>query len=200
MAPDAPAIPYEDLRGNIADGDVLLFRSKGTVASVIRWATRSTYSHAAMAAWYKDRLMVLESRELRGCRAVPLSAALVAGEILVLRTRGGFTMNRTLAIDEAVARLGGPYGWASILRIALSKLPLALLRRIPVLGRVIPRGPTWSEDDETPSGPRMICSEYVARCYRAGGVDLVPNLADRDTTPGDIARSAALAPVGRILA
>jgi len=36
------------------------------------------------------------------------------------------------------------------------------------------------------------CSEAVSRAWRLAGVDLVPNLADRYTEPGDLARSAHL--------
>ncbi len=36
----------------------------------------------------------------------------------------------------------------------------------------------------------VICSEFVARAFRAGGIDLCPNLDPQETTPGDITNSA----------
>lgn len=189
---------YTEARDRIQDGDVLLFEAKGRVSQVISWATRSRYSHAAMAVWIKGRLMVAESREFRGCRLVPLSAALEDAHAAWFTMMPWGTVDRERVADAALARLGQPYGWLHLVRIALSKLPTKLLRLIPYVGKWIPAGRQWSEDDQEPSGPRMICSEYVAHCYRAGGADLVPRLADRDTTPGDLARSALLGWRGRV--
>jgi len=184
--------PYASVRESIVDGTVLLFRKSGRVAGLIRWATRSTYSHAALAIWIRGRLMVAESRELRGCRLVPLSSVLAGASVARFVPAPHARPDPDALVGAALARLGQPYGWGSILRIALSKLPTSLLRRIPVVGRWIPGGPQWSDDDQSPSGPRMICSQYVAHCYRAAGVDLVPRLSDRDTTPGDLSRSMGL--------
>ena len=39
-------VDYEEVRGQIADGDILLFRRAGIIAA----CGRSVYSHAAMAA------------------------------------------------------------------------------------------------------------------------------------------------------
>lgn len=183
---------YARARDKLEDADVLLFESKGRVAAVIRWATRSRYSHAALVVRVRGRVMVAESRELRGCRMVPLSSALGAARAVRFVPAPWATLDRAKAVDAALERLGQPYGWGTIVRIGFGKLPTSLLRRIPVIGRWIPGGRQWSEDDQDPNGPRMICSQYVAHCYRAGGVDLVPNLSDQDTTPGDLARSGFL--------
>lgn len=192
---------YEAARPLIKDGDVLLFESKGWVAATIRWATRSTYSHAALAVWWGDRLMVVESREGSGCRAVPLSSVIRSSRVSVFRatevpdevpltdrsTALGLPVYRR--VREAVAgyaieRLGQPYGWWSILRDALSRLPVLAL---------FWRRRHYSIDDLEDPGVRVKCSTLVALAWRQGaGLDLVPNLADRSTDPGDLARSAAL--------
>jgi hypothetical protein len=45
-------------------------------------------------------------------------------------------------------------------------------------------------DDDQLDGRAVFCSEAVSRADRlGGGVDPVPNLADHDTEPGDLARS-----------
>jgi len=194
-------VTYREARGRVQDGDVLLFRARGPVSRVIGWATRSRYSHVALAVWIRQRLMVAESRELRGCRIIPMSAALQDARVDRYEPPPWATdFDREMVVDAALARLGQPYGYLHLVRIALSKLPTVLLRRLPVVGRWIPAGRQWSEDDREPGGPSMICSEYVSSCYRAGGLDLVPRLADRDTTPGDLARSAALLFAGEISA
>ena len=35
----------------------------------------------------------------------------------------------------------------------------------------------------------VICSEFVARAFRSGGIDLCPGIDPEDTTPADIAKS-----------
>lgn len=216
MKPQSNFASYGTIRDALKDGDVLLFRgTRGIVGAVIRWATRSRYSHAGLAVWVEvggaRRLMVAESRELRGCRVVPLSAAVAGAVVDVYRPRSwladGLDLERVLG--AALERLGGAYGWGAILKDAAGRLPvlalvqaLGLLRKIPVLGRAldrVPFGRAYSEDDLEDPGARVKCSTYVALCYRAGGLDLVPNLADRSTDPGDLARSAALVPVGELV-
>jgi hypothetical protein len=191
-------VKYSDARSGIEDADVLLFRGRGRFSRLIQWATRSSYSHAGLAVWFSGRLMVAESRELRGCRIVPLSNAIGSATVCRFVPMPWVQVDRERVVDSALARLGAPYGWAHILRIGLAHLPLWLLRRIPVIGKYVPGGRQWSEDDQAPSGRSLICSEYVAACYRAGGVDLVPRLSDQDTTPGDLARSAALGFAGEV--
>lgn len=209
-----PKLEYVKARGLIVDGDVLLFRgSRGPFSAAIRWATRSRYSHAALAVWANvggtERLMVAESRELRGCRLVPLSVAVRGCFVDAYRVSLPVGWDPGRMLEVAVERLGGAYGWAAILKDAVGRLPvlallkgLGVLRRIPVLGRWLDRlpfGHSYSEDDLEDPGGRVKCSTYVALCYRAGGLDLVPNLADRSTDPGDLARSAVLSPLWELV-
>lgn len=201
---------YAEARDTIRDGDVLLFRSKGWVARTIRWATRSTYSHAGLAAWWGEDLMLLESREFRGCRALRLSNALAAGEVHLF-TASPFAdaaLNRRRVVECARVRLGQSYGWKAILQDAVGRLPvlallnaLGVLRKIPVLGGLLARlpwGQAYSVDDLEDPTERVKCSTYVAWAWRMGGLDLVPNLADRSTDPGDLSRSIGLRYVGAL--
>lgn len=204
--PAAPApdlLPYADARPLIRAGDVLLFRSRGVVASLIRWAGRSRYSHVGLAVWVYGRLMVAESRELRGCRLVPLSAAVGAAHVDLYQVQDVGEDSRSMVVAEALERLGAPYGWGSILRMAWSHLPLSLgvvsrlVRRFPLL-RWLPKGRGYSEDDELPPGTHLVCSAYASACWRKAGVDLVRNLADSSTEPGDLARSTRLLMIGEL--
>ena len=47
---------YADVRHEIRDGDLLLFRRRDWLARLIAVAGRSQYVHAAMAGWWSDRL------------------------------------------------------------------------------------------------------------------------------------------------
>lgn len=182
---------YAEARPLIRDGDVVLFESKGPVAAAIRWGTRSAYSHAALVAWWGDDLILLESREGKGTRAVRLSDAVAAkGSSLWLYTaadRYADDLDRGTVVAAARARLGAPYGWGAIVRDVLGRLPLLALAL---------RRSLASLDDDRAARSRVKCSTLVALAYRAGGVDLVPQLSDDSTDPGDIARSLALRCVG----
>ena len=55
-------VKYAQARDQIKNGDVLMYKGRGLVSSVIRWVTHSPYSHAALAAWWNQRLMVMEAK------------------------------------------------------------------------------------------------------------------------------------------
>lgn len=199
MTPAPAPTPYAEARELIRDGDVLLFKARGPVAAVIRWGTRSEFSHAALAVWMRlggtgerDRLMLVESRERRGCRMIPLSSAVKSGARIswFAPREGDGRIDRRPIVAAAIDRLGAPYGWWSIVRDAFGRLPLLSL---------VWRRRQYSTDDLEDPGVRVKCSTLVALAWRAAGVDLVPNLADRSTDPGDLARSAELVGLGEIV-
>ena len=193
----------------VKDGDVLLFEGTGLFARLIRWATRSRrFSHAGLAAWWGEELMVLESREGAGCRAVPAHAALRAARVHLFAVAPWVGLDRAKAVAAARGRLGHAYGWGHVLLDAAGRLPLmalaasvGLLAKVPVLGWLLKRLPfaqAYSNDDLEDPGVAVKCSTYVALAWRAGGQDLVPNLADRSTDPADLERSLALVEVGEL--
>jgi len=59
-------LKYDEIRKQINDGDVLLYKGKGLfrsgfIAAPVQIVTRSDYSHARIAAWWNDQLMVIEA-------------------------------------------------------------------------------------------------------------------------------------------
>jgi hypothetical protein len=172
--------PYGDVRHQIRSGDLLLFRSGGRLlGKMIAAAGRSHYCHAAMAAWWDRRLMALEMVQFRGGRAVLLSNLVAAqpGRIDVYAANAvGGPFSRRKAV-EAMKRIAGrPYGWKAVFCCGLWHMPL-------VRWWLRPDSRDWAD------GTPPFCSMAVARACRAGGVDPVPNLADRLTEPADLARS-----------
>ncbi|NLE38183.1 MAG: hypothetical protein GX621_09190 [Pirellulaceae bacterium] len=173
-------MPYDEARGAIADGDLLLFRGRGLIAT----AGRGVHGHAAKAAWWDDDLFCLEFRAFRGGRAVLLSHLVERwpGRIDVFETN---PQGRWLGYDSAEAtrymrRLTGlEYGWFNVLRVALAHAPVV-------------RWFCSTASDDAPAGERPpFCSQAVVMAERiGGGVDPVPWLADRHTEPADLARSA----------
>lgn len=164
---------------HVRDGDLLLFRRSKLVAHL----GRGVHSHAAMAAWWHGEVFVLEVTPWYGGRAVTLASQVkrYPGQIdlFVANACGTFVhFDRTGAVRAMQQLMGMPYGWGTVARL--------LLRRLP-LGRVI--FPPELVDPLT-LGRGAICSQAVAWATRTGGgVDPVPYLADRATEPADLARS-----------
>lgn len=178
-SPEPRCVLYDDARGQIAEGDLLLFRRRGLISI----AGRGVHSHAAKAAWWDGDLFCVEIREFHGGRAVTLSSQVerYPGRIDVFETNPD---GRWPGYDRAGAarfmrRLAGcDYGWWNLAGAALVHLPwLRLLVRANVNDRNFSRRPPF-------------CSQAVAMAERLGGrVDPVPRLADRLTEPADLARS-----------
>lgn len=168
--------------GELRCGDVLLFRGRSIVARAIGVAGRSAYSHAAMLGIWRGTAMVMEVREFVGGRLVTLDSqvARYSGQIDVFTVRGR-AYYRYQAVDAMLRLAGCEYGYWGVARAALAHLPIVRWRLAP-----------QADDLESWDGSAPFCSQGVAMAMRAGEVDPVPNLADRSTEPGDLARSAAL--------
>jgi hypothetical protein len=192
-----PPEPYGSVRPIVRDGDLLLCSAYDAGSRVIRWATRSLWSHVAIAFRMSeiDRVMVLECVEHIGVRAVPLSDFVTRtssgtkpypGRILLARHRelaanpDHPVMKRMSAF--AFDRLGDKFSSREMLKIALR---IALGR----LGRSIPQ--RIAADDE------YICSEYVARCYEAVGLPIQWD-GQGFIAPADIAADPRILPVAQI--
>ena len=169
---------YADIRGEIAEGDLLLFRRHGLIAI----AGRGEHSHAAKAAWWNDDLFLLEVRALGG-RAVTLSSQVerYPGRIDVFETNpdGRWTQyDRSAAVRFMKRFAGCRYGWVNLV--------LAALLHLPVVRLLVPA----DTDDSALSHRPPFCSQAVAMAERlGGGVNPVQRLADRLTEPCDLARS-----------
>ncbi len=188
---------YAKVRAEVRDGDILLCSAHDRFSKLIRWATHSQWSHVAIAFRIEkiDRVMVLEAVKKLGVRTVPLSTFIARtssgttpypGHILLARHEA-FTDRTTRSRMRRMAafafdRLGAPFANAEgikiLLRILLSRLDVRLPKSL---------GP----DDE------FICSEYVARCLHAAGVE-VPWDGLGFISPADIAADPRVSPVAQI--
>ncbi len=179
MTHDLYLRPYAHARHLIHTADLLLFRASHHLSSQsIAIAGRSIYCHAAMAGWWEQRLMALETREWYGGRAIALSnyVAKLPGVIDVFRA-DLTTGERRAALDAMKDVTGKAYGWGTIWWHSIRMLPVARWFFTP---------PT----DDVANGNLPVCSSAVANAYREGAdADPVPELSDRATMPGDLARS-----------
>lgn len=176
-------VHYGGIRRAIRDGDILLFRGKSWISRVIRRVTRSPYSHAAIVAWWGDRLMVLEAVG-KGIVVSRMSVVVnqYSGKVELWTTDEDLA--RTEVIRTAQRLLGKRYSIYKLIRN---------LRRM-LLGR-----PRHDEADPEAPPDDFVCSEFVSRVWRAGGIDLVADAPDLYTKPSDIARSPRLRKVGGLV-
>ena len=189
MSPPTVEALLADVCGEIRDGDLLAFVGSGWIGGTIAWAGRSQYSHVGMAAWWGDELMCLELREFRGGRAVTLASQVArGGKIDVYRPDVERYPEFVAAAAVAYMRrfAGRNYSYLGVAKLVAVRLPY--LRR---------RYTTDLNDSlRATDGLPAFCSWGVNDAYQhGGGVDPVPNLAGRDTEPGDLARSKFFRPV-----
>jgi uncharacterized protein YycO len=177
--PKGRSLEYSENRQEIRTGDVLLFQGTSAVSRFIRWGSKSPYSHAGLALWWNERLLVVQSAS-RGVEILPASTAVERydGQVdwwqpkIATRARLDFKALINAAFDE----LGKPF---------------AVLPLVALVARMF-KGEEWGNPDAGPNDHSYFCSQLVSRCYRKAGMDLVPNKADQDTSPGDLARCGHL--------
>jgi hypothetical protein len=168
-------LKYNEVRLQIRNGDVIMYTGKKIVARLISWLTRSPYSHAGIAVWWNERLMVMEA-VMRGVRVVPLSRN-------IYQHKGNvewFSCKKEIAEEDrlrmvifAQEELGKSYArWKAM----LFGLKFLFERDLSII-------------DELRMENKLFCSQYVAQIYNSVGLDLKKHREDRFMSPGDIARS-----------
>lgn len=176
--PEEQPLLYSQVRESIQDGDVILFRGERKLSRLIRAVADIPYSHVGLVlTWYGRR--VLLSAEMPKIQALPLGLA-VAGyrgriDWYQLTPQARSTLNRDALAIEALVNLGIEYG-------ALTLVDLGAHYSLGTPVHEEEQG--ISDDAVTPRS--MVCSQYVARCFRKAGLDLSEK-SDVETTPSVIA-------------
>jgi hypothetical protein len=189
--------PYKAVRAMVRDGDLLLCSTDHAFARLIKWSTRSPWSHVAMAFRLEeiDRVIVLECVEKIGVRAVPFSnfvaksplgAKPYPGKILLARHKGMAAKSRQAPLKRmaefAFDRLGDRFSQIEMAKIAL---------RIAVSRFDLRLHPSLAPKDE------FICSEYVARSFAKLGIEF-PWDGRGFIAPADIAADPRVEPVAQV--
>ena len=189
-------IAYAKARAMVQDGDLLLCSATDPFSRLIRWSTKSPWSHIAIA--YRipslDRVMVFEAVEKLGVRSVPLSRFIsmtsggihpYPGKILLARDQRLEPLpdkKKKAMYDFAFGCLGDRFAAGEILKIG-GRL---------VLGRSGKKMPHFlGAKDE------FICSEYVAKCYGKAGLK-IPWDGLGFVGPGDFAAAPDIQAVAQI--
>jgi hypothetical protein len=166
MAPQT----YKQVRDQVQDGDLLLCSATDPMSRLIRFGTKSPWSHIGIA--YRldeiDRVMVLEAVAKIGVRAVPLSTFVkktsggitpYPGNILLARHKGMDAKSRANPMKAmagfAFDRLGDPFSMKEMLKIVVRILWHRTGRKMPPM--LVPKN-------------EYICSEYVAACFKELGL------------------------------
>jgi hypothetical protein len=175
---------YQQLRREIKSGDILLCSGNAAFSNMIKQVTKSVWSHVAFILRLDsiNRIMVLESVESIGVRAVPLSNYVFdyngtgkgyPGRLMLARHRDVRQENIAKLSKTATDLLGYPYNTEEIVRIA-TRIGLSTL------------GLNKAEKDAPPQR-EFICSEYAYRCFESIGVTVDYN-ALGFIAPTDFAR------------
>ncbi len=142
---------YNEVKGLIQTGDLLMWSSEGVVGRAIRWRTLSEYSHASLAI----RLADYEGAEGRRFTTEALADGVVLN---ILSARLAHYDGRCwwFPLDEekcrvkrahvgecALSFIGTPYDYQSILRLCLKRVSTEM--------------------------NKLFCSEYCAVCYGLDG-------------------------------
>jgi len=169
---------YVEVRLQIKNGDILMYKGKKIFSKIIRWLTGSPYSHAGIAVWWNERLMVMEA-VMRGVRVVPLS-------LNIYQHKGNvewFSCKKEI-LDEDRLRM---------IIFAQEELGKSYARWKAILfGLRILFNRNLSRKDQLRMENKLFCSQYVAQIYNSIGLDLKKNREDRFMSPGDIAKSPLL--------
>ena len=187
------AVPYRAARQQIRNGDILLGHGRAMFSQLIQAATKSAWSHVAFIWRIEDidRIIVLESVENHGVRAVSLNTKINGGsagkpyngKLVVARHRdfanlvSSDAMNRMT--EHAIDRLGCPYDPGEVAGIAWRIMAGMLKIRLR---------------PSTHRNNAYICSEYAAECYAAIGIT-IPWDQQGFIAPADFAADPKIEPV-----
>ena len=173
-----PVQQYDAIRNSIKNGDVLMYRGNSLESRIIMLATRSKYSHAGIAVWWNQRLMVMEAIG-KGVVVRPLSQSVnhYHGDVELFTSKEDIPEEeRHQMIRFAQEELGKDYAtWKAV------KLGLQILFQR-----------NKEKRDKLRRERQLFCSYYVAQIYNSTGRDLKRGVSDRFMTPGDVAGSPML--------
>jgi len=192
--------PYAQVRKLVQDGDLFLCQGRDPFSRLIRWSTRSPWSHIAIAFRIEslDEVIVIESVERIGVRAVALSEFVsrdstgtspYPGKILLARHDaygGGPEDPKVRAMARfAFDHLGCRFAPNEITKIALRIITAQLFNVRRQTSRML------LPDNE------FICSEFVAKAYAAAKVK-IPWDGLGFIAPADFANDPDVVPIAQV--
>ncbi|HEY2051939.1 MAG TPA: hypothetical protein VGH03_21575 [Caulobacteraceae bacterium] len=166
---DMPAEPLDRIAPKIQNGDILLCSATDPFSRLISWSTKSPWTHVGFAWRWPDggRILALECVQKMGVHAVPIDRFIsqtsdgqspYPGKILLARhAQVSEGANLAALIKCGIDHMGDRFSPAEIAKIGMRIIAGRWDRKTP--------RPLRAKDE-------MICSEYVDKCFKAGGVNI----------------------------
>jgi hypothetical protein len=174
---------YSDICDDFCDGDVLMFRGGSAISKIFRTGAGSAYSHTGLVAWWHRRVMLFHATA-ESVQVMPASLVIHQYDGVIdwyqIRPELRSRLDPIALVSEAQNNLGLSYGTKDMVRTVLHDL----------VGMRMP-------EDGGPPGA-LFCSQYVARCFRVGGLPLSDE-RDSEIFPSEVAASEVLRYAGTIV-
>ncbi|MBI4368125.1 MAG: hypothetical protein HY588_01885 [Candidatus Omnitrophica bacterium] len=156
--------------------DILLYKGTGRTSRLIRWKTKSPYSHVAVVVEPAIYLGIESNTgHQSGVRAFDLRK-LDQAAVDLFRIKPASQFQPEKVISFLVAHLGMPYDYRGVLWLGILKLL-----------NLKSKSNRFQKDQD------YFCSELVYEAFNNAGLDIVPEVDEADiTSPGDIAKSSVL--------
>jgi uncharacterized protein YycO len=145
---------------------VVLFRSRSFISRLIRWQTRSQYSHAAVLT---DEGALVESVEGKGVISTANWQKPAEADVFLVWPMS--TDQANTGVGFLSAQIGKPYDWLMVLRFV-----------------------TRRQASRRSSG-KWFCSELVFAAFQKAGIELLRDTEPWEVSPGLLARSPLLKPI-----
>lgn len=145
----------DELRNKIKDGDIIFINGDSVVSKIIKFFTKSKFSHVGIAFWLEDRLMMVEAQTGTLRRIINFSSFYNYADITVVSS---------------------PKSWNEVSGKALSKVGKAHYSTIEAIGvgcrefMLI----NFNIDLKVIDVRGEICSEFVAKTYDLDEVMISP--------------------------
>ena len=180
---------YSDIRDSLNTGDLVLFSGKGRISGLIRWFTKSKWSHIGMVikSIDLDALLLWESTTLSKIK-----------DIHSLTATHGVQL---VALSERVNSYDGAIGIRKLECVGMTPVMMQSLRdfRTEIKGRPYEQskieliksaydGPGGHNDEDLSS---IFCSEMVAEAYQRMGL-LTEDKSSNEYTPADFGNDLPL--------
>lgn len=155
---------------DLQPGDIILFKGKGIVSSLVKFFTKSKYSHAAMVL--TDN-MIIEANWYKNVNIVEFKYD--SNTMEIYRLKGGLNANQQLILlQSSYDMLNKYYDYAQL------------------LGYVLERFIGKQYNNPLNFDNFIICSELIDKSYHKLGIDLVEYRSYGNVTPDDLAKSKHL--------
>jgi hypothetical protein len=189
---------YEEIRGQLQTGDIVLFSGRGRASQGIKWLTLCPWSHVGMvlrmppgAGPLADTVLLWESTNFDNLKDVLEGVARRGVQLVLLSERVQVYPGEIAVRPLSVQRDEAMFEALSALRMKLRNRPFEE-KKLELL-RAALDGPfeRWRSSEDLSS---LFCSELIAETYQALG--LLPDHPDakpsNEYTPRDFAGDLAL--------